>query len=278
MRPGVIPGARLVILGRQGAGKGTQCVRSGAPLRRARTSPPATCCAPPCRRAPSSAARPRSIMDAGELVPDDVMSASSTSGSTSDDTPTAGFILDGFPRTVGQAEALAEITERPPARPGDRPRGARARSCSSASRSRRVCVDCGTNYSVDAPPAVRLDLRHLRRRGRPARRRHRGGDQPAASTLYERADRAADRLVRGPRPARRRSTASARPTRSPRRARSRRRSTTGGSRTRPRAARRESTRASQPPDELAEDARRPAGWWPRCTSDPRGDPARGHHR
>jgi adenylate kinase len=40
----MIPGARLVILGRQGAGKGTQCVRLAATTS-CPTSPPATCCA-----------------------------------------------------------------------------------------------------------------------------------------------------------------------------------------------------------------------------------------
>ncbi len=57
-------------------------------------------------RAPSSACEAKAIMDAGELVPDEVMVgvvderlASPTHG--------GGFILDGFPRTVVQAEALA---------------------------------------------------------------------------------------------------------------------------------------------------------------------------
>ena len=51
--------------------------------------------------------------------------------------------------------------------------------------SRRVCVDCGTNYSVDDAAEVRLDVRQLRRRGRPARGRHRGG-HPRAPRPYER--------------------------------------------------------------------------------------------
>ena len=50
----------------------------------------------------------KEIMDGGELVSDESWSASSTSGSASDDTHNRGFILDGFPRTVGQAEAARQ--------------------------------------------------------------------------------------------------------------------------------------------------------------------------
>jgi adenylate kinase len=68
-----------------------------------------------------------------------------------DDTRTRGFVLDGFPRTVAQAEALLEITS---------PRGINVVIDLEVPRdvvlarlaSRRVCNDCGTNYSVDLPP------------------------------------------------------------------------------------------------------------------------------
>ncbi len=62
---------------------------------------------------------------------------------------------------------------------------------------RRVCVDCGANYSVAVPPKQQLDVRHLRRRGRPARRRHRGGDRPPSRPLRA-PDRAARRLLQEP--------------------------------------------------------------------------------
>ena len=38
--------------------------------------------------------------------------------------------------------------------------------------SRRVCKNCGRIYSTVGAAGRRLDLRHLRRRGRAARRRH----------------------------------------------------------------------------------------------------------
>lgn len=50
----------------------------------------------------------KSYMDRGELVPDDVTEAMVRDRLSRDDTE-AGFIMDGFPRTLGQAEALTEI-------------------------------------------------------------------------------------------------------------------------------------------------------------------------
>jgi adenylate kinase len=109
----VIPGARLVLLGRQGAGKGTQCVRlsrhyviphisTGDMLRQA------------VRTGTEFGLKAKAIMDAGDLVPDDIMGGIVRERLDSDDTRGRGYILDGFPRTVAQAEALDKITvERP---------------------------------------------------------------------------------------------------------------------------------------------------------------------
>jgi adenylate kinase len=68
-----------------------------------------------------------------------------------DDTTRRGYVLDGFPRTVPQAKALAEITA---ARPLDLvidldvPKEVVLQRLAG----RRVCADCGANYSVDKPP------------------------------------------------------------------------------------------------------------------------------
>ena len=50
----------------------------------------------------------KSYMDRGELVPDDVTEGMVSERLARPDTE-AGFIMDGFPRTLGQAEALTDI-------------------------------------------------------------------------------------------------------------------------------------------------------------------------
>lgn len=146
----MIPGARLVMLGRQGAGKGTQCVRlsrhyvvphisTGDILRSA------------VREGTEFGLKAKELMDAGELVPDDVIVGIVDERLSLDDTRARGFILDGFPRTVAQATSLLEITQ---------PRGLDLAVNLEVPRAavlarlaaRRVCRDCGANYSVDEPP------------------------------------------------------------------------------------------------------------------------------
>jgi len=97
----------LLIIGPQGSGKGTQgtllAIRLGIPhvstgdiFRanvRAKTELGLEC---------------RSYMNAGELVPDTVTSAMVSARLIEPDTQ-GGFLLDGFPRTVGQAETLTEL-------------------------------------------------------------------------------------------------------------------------------------------------------------------------
>ena len=146
----MIPGARLVLLGRQGAGKGTQCVRlsrhyvvphisTGDMLRSA------------VREGTEFGRKAKEYMDAGELLPDDVIVGIVDERLMLDDTRARGFILDGFPRTVAQATALLEILQ---------PRGLDLAVNLDVPReavlarlaSRRVCSDCGANYSVDERP------------------------------------------------------------------------------------------------------------------------------
>jgi adenylate kinase len=84
-------------------------------------------------------------------VPDDIMIGIVEDRLDRDDTTGRGYILDGFPRTVGQAEALAEITA---VRPLDVVLDLEVPEDVVIERisKRRVCKDCGTNYSVDTPP------------------------------------------------------------------------------------------------------------------------------
>jgi adenylate kinase len=95
--------------------------------------------------------RAAEIMAAGDLVPDDIMVGIVEQRLERSDTIRRGYIFDGFPRTVGQAEALAEITA---SRPLDVVIDLDVPTDVVLERlaSRRVCVDCGANYSLSSPP------------------------------------------------------------------------------------------------------------------------------
>lgn len=138
------------MLGRQGAGKGTQCTRlsrhfvvphisTGDMLRAA------------VKEGTEFGRKAQEYMSAGELLPDDIIIGIVEERLVKDDTRERGYILDGFPRTEEQAETLATITGEQPLDmvvdldvPTDVVLGRLA--------SRRVCVDCGANYSVQTPP------------------------------------------------------------------------------------------------------------------------------
>jgi adenylate kinase len=98
---------RLVIFGRQGSGKGTQCVRlverygvvhisTGDMLRAERAAET------------ELGRKAGEIMDAGGLVGDDIMIPVAKNRIAESDVLASGFVLDGFPRTVDQAEGLFE--------------------------------------------------------------------------------------------------------------------------------------------------------------------------
>ncbi|MFX1596551.1 MAG: adenylate kinase, partial [Promethearchaeota archaeon] len=53
----------------------------------------------------------KTYMDKGELVPDDVTIEMVRDRLSKDDVKENGFVLDGFPRNISQAEALSKMTE-----------------------------------------------------------------------------------------------------------------------------------------------------------------------
>ena len=95
---------KLILLGAPGAGKGTQAETLCNAL-----SIPAISTGNTLREALKSGTemglRAKSYMDAGKLVPDDVVIGIIKERLQQDDCKN-GFILDGFPRTIPQAEAL----------------------------------------------------------------------------------------------------------------------------------------------------------------------------
>jgi adenylate kinase len=153
----MIPGARLILLGRQGSGKGTQCIRlsrhyvvphisTGDILRAA------------VREGTELGKQAQIIMGAGGLVSDEIMIGIVAERLDKRDASTRGYLLDGFPRTVPQAKALGEITDAV-----ERPVDVvidldvpRELVLDRLSR-RRVCNVCQTNYvatGLERPPWI----------------------------------------------------------------------------------------------------------------------------
>ena len=137
----------LILLGAPGAGKGTQAelllehlhipsISTGNMLREA------------IRQGTSLGIQVKQIMDEGQLVPDDLI-LSIVEERTAQPDCKDGFILDGVPRTLAQAEALDT-------------RGVRIDHVVSIEiddgmiedrmTGRRVCEKCGASYHITANP------------------------------------------------------------------------------------------------------------------------------
>jgi adenylate kinase len=143
---------RLVLLGKQGAGKGTQARRlaehygvahlSTGDLFRQRAE-----------LGTVHGLEAKRYMDAGELVPDDVVVAVVEECLAPGGPLADGFVLDGFPRTLPQAEELDRILGAHPLDvvidldvPVD--------VVMDRLAGRRVCKHCQRVYHVNMPPTV----------------------------------------------------------------------------------------------------------------------------
>lgn len=144
-------GARLVVLGKQGAGKGTQCVRLSHYL-----AVPHISTGDMLRAAVKAGTEfgqlAKAYMDRGELIPDDVIMGIVEDRLAEPDA-TRGFLLDGFPRTTVQAKALDEMVG-PKAIDLALDLEVPTELVLQRLSSRRVCSTCGANYSLEAPPKL----------------------------------------------------------------------------------------------------------------------------
>jgi len=145
---------RLVLLGPPGAGKGTQASQIGrtydVPLISTGDIFRAN-----VKNGTALGKEAQSYMDRGALVPDDIVIRMVDDRLAQDDCA-SGFVLDGFPRTVPQAEALDQILQ------------GRGSPLDVVLRfdvpvdevvnrvvNRRVCSNCGAVYHLQyAPPAT----------------------------------------------------------------------------------------------------------------------------
>ncbi|MEX2529729.1 MAG: adenylate kinase [Gemmatimonadota bacterium] len=144
----------VILLGPPGVGKGTQGailakdtgwerIATGDLLRAAR------------RQGTELGTQARGYMDAGELVPDDLIVALVKERLEALD-PNRGVILDGFPRTVPQAEALDRVLPEVSRRvDGVVLLQAPADVLVKRVAGRRTCPDCGRVYNVHFEPPAR---------------------------------------------------------------------------------------------------------------------------
>lgn len=148
---------RLILLGAPGAGKGTQSKRlvekygipqisTGDILRSA------------VKDETKLGREAKSFMDKGELVPDTVVIGIIEERLKEPDCK-KGFILDGFPRTVVQADAL-EATLKQMDLSVEHVLNIQVDDAELIKRlsGRRICKECGEGYHVEYSPSKELDV------------------------------------------------------------------------------------------------------------------------
>lgn len=138
---------RLVLLGPPGAGKGTQAARLEAAY-----DLPHIATGDIFRQAMKNETelgqKAKEYIDQGQLVPDEIVVGIVEERLQEEDCQ-AGFILDGFPRTIEQAEALAELDFSL-----DAVLNIEVSDQEVINRlsGRRVCEDCGATFHLEYDP------------------------------------------------------------------------------------------------------------------------------
>jgi adenylate kinase len=131
---------KLIFLGPPGAGKGTLAARAVELLKVPHISTGNIFRAAIAAKS-ELGLKVKSIIDAGKLVDDDTTSALVRERLA---TETGGYILDGFPRTIPQAEALATFSSIDKVINFDIPDD----SVLERLGGRRTCRSCGTNFHI----------------------------------------------------------------------------------------------------------------------------------
>ena len=135
---------KLILLGAPGAGKGTQAEKISEYLH-IPTISTGNIIREALKSGTEMGKKAKSYMESGSLVPDEVVIGIIQDRLAEDDCAN-GFILDGFPRTIPQAEALDRMgividriidIEVPDEKIAQRVSG------------RRVCGSCGSSYHLD---------------------------------------------------------------------------------------------------------------------------------
>src|SRR5919197_1058229 len=146
----------IILFGPPGAGKGTQAKKLAADFGIPHLST-GDILREAVRQGTELGKRAKPLMDAGKLVPDDLVIDMVEERLRAEDAQ-KGFILDGFPRTVPQAEALDRALEAQ--RKGRKIDAVIALEVPEAElvgrlSGRRSCPQCGTAYHVVSQPPKR---------------------------------------------------------------------------------------------------------------------------
>lgn len=134
---------KVILLGAPGAGKGTQAVRLAQRYNIPHISTGDIFRSNIKERTPIGIVA-KSYIDKGQLVPDEVTIQIVKERLEKDDCKN-GYLLDGFPRTVSQAEALDGFSEIDSVVNIDVPLHKLMRRITG----RRVCGKCGESYHID---------------------------------------------------------------------------------------------------------------------------------
>ena len=148
---------RIILLGSPGAGKGTLAAEIRKKYQVAHISTGDILRENVKNNTPLGE-KARAFMDSGRLVSDEIVIAMIEERLGRSDCE-KGFILDGFPRTVPQAEALEKIFDKTGAALSaavllDVGEELVVRRLSG----RRICESCGAIYNVDTKPSARGDI------------------------------------------------------------------------------------------------------------------------